>query len=71
MVSETSLQKAAQVWCKSTTSDKVMNPVLCEAFAEIIDEYREALIWCGGSADFGHGGQARIGWLKIADSLLR
>ena len=33
---------------------------------EKIDEYKDALRWCGGSADFNDGGKARIGWLKIA-----
>ncbi len=28
-----------------------MHPVLAEAFAEIIDEYREALIWCSEFVD--------------------
>ncbi len=31
-----------------------------------IAEYKDALRWCGGSADFNEGGKARIGWLKIA-----
>lgn len=31
---------------------------------------REALIWCGGSADFGPGGQAREGWLKLCAPLI-
>ena len=33
-------------------------------------EYKEALIWCGGSADFAHGGRARKGWVKIVLPLL-
>ena len=64
MATENAMHKAAQAWCKPTTSAKVMDAELAEAFAEIIDEYREALIWCGGSADFGPEGQAREGWLK-------
>jgi hypothetical protein len=36
-----------------------------------IYEYREALRWCGGSADFNEGGQARKGWLKICEPLTR
>lgn len=31
---------------------------------------RGALIWCGGSADFGPGGKARKGWLKLVVPLL-
>ncbi len=32
---------------------------------ELIKKLKEALIWCSGSADFGEGGQARVGWLKV------
>ncbi len=71
MASEIALKKAAQAWCKPTTSEKIMDPVLAEEFAEIIDEYREALIWCSGSEDFAEGGKARIGWLKVAEPLIR
>jgi acyl carrier protein phosphodiesterase len=35
---ELAREKAAQAWCVSTTQNIVMNPVLAEAFAEIIDE---------------------------------
>ena len=35
-----------------------------------IEEYKEALIWCSGSADFSEGGQAREGWLKVRARLL-
>jgi cobalamin-dependent methionine synthase I len=31
-------EKAAQAWCKETTSHKEMNAELAEAFAEILDE---------------------------------
>jgi len=31
---------------------------------------KEALQWCGGSADFGDGGKARKGWLKICYPLI-
>ena len=70
MATEAALRKAAQAWCKSATSHRVMVPELAEAFADIIDEYREALIWCSGSADFGEGGQARAGWLVGVQPLL-
>ena len=30
-----------------------------------IEEYKKALQWCSGSADFGKGGQAHEGWKKI------
>ena len=36
-----------------------------------IEQYKDALRWCGGSADFGEGGKARIGWLKICNPLVR
>ena len=35
-----------------------------------IAKLKEALIWCSGSADFGDGGQAREGWLKVCEPLL-
>jgi len=38
MATELSRGKAAQAWCKPTTSGKVMDVELCEAFAEILDE---------------------------------
>lgn len=38
MPSSLSLEKAAQAWCKPTTSHVVMIPELAVAFAEILDE---------------------------------
>ena len=38
MATSSSLQKAAQAWCTPTTSKKVMDSELAEAFAEILDE---------------------------------
>ena len=70
MASENAMRKAAQAWCKPTTSNKVMDAELAEAFAEIIDEYRRALMWCSGSADFGPEGQARYGWLQGVQPLI-
>ena len=35
-----------------------------------LDEAIEALIWCSGSADFGDGGKARVGWLKICKPII-
>ena len=70
MATENARRKAAQAWCKSATSAKVMDIELAEAFAEIIDEYREALIWCGGSGDFSEEGQAREGWAKMIAPLI-
>jgi len=68
---ELARQKAAQAWCKETTQHKEMDVELAEAFAEILEEYIEALHWCTGSADFGEGGQARKGWLKLCAPLLQ
>ena len=34
-------------------------------------EFRHALLWCGGSADFKEGGVAREGWLKVCAPLLK
>lgn len=38
MATVSSREKAAQAWCKPTTSSKVMDPDLAEAFAEVLDE---------------------------------
>jgi len=70
MATTLALQKAAQAWCTEPTACKEMDTVLAHAFAEIIDEYREALAWCSGSNDFQVGGQARRGWLKLVRPLL-
>lgn len=37
MPSDRALQLAATAWCTETTSSKVMDPVLAEAFANILD----------------------------------
>lgn len=39
-------------------------------FAERIEKYREALIWCSGSPSFGPDGEAREGWLRVCQPLL-
>ena len=38
MPSNLAIEKAAQVWCKPSCSDKVMDTVLATAFAEVLDE---------------------------------
>ena len=38
MASELALHKAAQLWCKPETEKFIMNPILAEAIAELIDE---------------------------------
>ena len=70
MSSNFAKEVAAQCWCKPTTEKKVMDVELAEAFATVLDEYIDALRWCGGSADFGEGGQARIGWNNIVAHLI-
>lgn len=70
MATEKAQEMAAQAWCTEKTSMKEMDVDLAEAFAEIIDKYREALIWCGGSDDFAYGGKAQIGYDKIVRPLL-
>lgn len=40
MASNPSLQKAAQAWCKPTTEKIIMDVILAEAFAEILDEVK-------------------------------
>lgn len=37
---------------------------------EMILQLYDALIWCGGSADFAPDGQARKGWVKTVAPLL-
>jgi hypothetical protein len=44
---------------------------VCHQAADRIEELQAALLWCGGSADFGPEGQAREGWKKICVPLLR
>ncbi len=62
---------ASRAWCTPKTEHNTMDPPLCEEFARIIEKYRQALIWCGGSADFAEEGKARVGWKKICEPLLR
>ena len=38
MASDIARQLAAQAWCKPGTRRKIMDPDLCEAFAEILDK---------------------------------
>ncbi len=61
---------AAQAWCDERTSHIEMDPVLAEVFAEKIDRYVDALIWCSGSNDFSLEGQARVGWEKLCKPLI-
>ncbi len=38
--------------------------------ADVIDQYKDALLWCSGSPDFQVGGKARKGWNKLVKPLL-
>ena len=69
-ISSFALQKAAQAWCQEETSHIVMIPELAEAFAKILQDYIEAIQWCGGSQDFQLDGQARKGWESICMPLI-
>ncbi|MCK4522020.1 MAG: hypothetical protein KAU20_05585 [Nanoarchaeota archaeon] len=69
-ISNSSLEVAAQRWCLPTTKHFTMIPELAKAFADIIEKYRRALIWCGGSDDFARGGKAEIGFNKICRPLI-
>lgn len=61
---------SARVWTRGECTSREMDTVLAIEFARVIDEYREALIWCSGSDDFGPGGQAEEGFRKIRDRLI-
>ena len=41
MASKQAREKAAQAWCTPETKDKVMDPDLAEAFANIIDDVKK------------------------------
>ena len=71
MASEQARSIAANFWRDPRTSKTEMDVVLAEVIAEKIDQYLEALIWCGGSADFGPGGQAEKGWNRCVLPLLK
>jgi hypothetical protein len=62
---------AARCWCDPRVSDREMDSELAEVFAEKIEEYINALRWCGGSSDFAQDGEAREGWEKIVLPLLK
>ena len=48
----------------------VMDNTVADLEAKLA-EFRHALFWCGGSADFNEGGVAREGWLKVCAPLLK
>jgi hypothetical protein len=65
-MTDTLAEKLRQI----TADDNDEADILFEA-ADRIEELQAALLWCGGSADFGPEGQAREGWKKICVPLLR
>lgn len=68
--SEKALEQASQCWCDPRAQGIVMDITLATIFAEKIDQYREALLWCSAARDFAPDGQAHNGWLKLAKELL-
>ena len=70
MPTKLALEKVATAWRTPETENKIMDAELGIAFADILDKYIEALIWCSGSADFGPDGIAFDGYNKIREELL-
>ena len=70
MASKQALDIAAKLWRNPTIIDKDVDPALAKVIADKIDQYLDALFWCGGSADFGSGGQAEEGWKLVVLPLL-
>jgi hypothetical protein len=63
-------QMASSAWSSPRTKDIALDPNLAEEVARIIAMYRDALIWCSGSEDFGPGGKAEKGWNNICRPLI-
>lgn len=70
MASKMAMEIAARAWCTPETENRIMDVALANAFADILDKYIEALIWCEGSFDFSPEGQAFEGFNKIRKELL-
>lgn len=52
MASSNALMRAAQAWCSESTKYTIMDPVLAEAFAEILDEeWKRAQPWQAETKD--------------------
>lgn len=62
--------RVSQAWCTEKNKHKIMDPDLAEDLAEILDEYRDALIWCSRSVDFANGGQDEKGWNNLCQPLI-
>lgn len=71
MPSKKAIEVAAQIWCEPCTETNSFDPEVAMVVARKIDEYIQALQWCGGSLDFSQGGKARVGWERMANRLLR
>lgn len=64
MATSYSLQRVAQAWCEPTTSNRVMDPALAEAFANILDAERYPVpidghfwrkVYKAAATTYGHG----------------
>ena len=64
--SKTAMGKAARLWCLPETEHCSMQPEIAVAMAKLIDQYREALIWMSGAADF----TPYQPWIDIRDNLI-
>ena len=66
MASKKAIERAAGAWCTKKTSGTTMDPTLAEVFADILDEYIDALIWMSG----GLPQEAEKEWARIRDKLV-
>ena len=55
---------------KKSKNDERVAEIKKMSEQELIDALYAALIWCSGSSDFGTGGFARKGWLKVCRPLI-
>ena len=62
---------SARCWYRPATKHIPMIPSLALVFAEVIDNYIEALQWCSGSGDFQVEGKARKGWNRLCVPLIK
>ena len=62
---------AAQLWTLPENESREMDVEFAMSIARRLDEtWVDALQWASGSPDFNEGGQAREGWIEIAQPLL-
>jgi len=70
MIESEMVDMVVELWKKEKEYEKEIEKQRAE-FVKKIDEYKEALIWCGGSDDFQYpNGKARKGWEKIVKTLI-